>query len=98
MSILENLWYGNVSPSERSIKKNSEYNRLSKASLEQEERFIKELSKDGRKAYEEHASSQMAMVSISECDSFVCGFRLGAKMILEILGVPDSQLPQINIY
>ena len=96
MTILENLWYGNISPSERTVQKNSEYAKLSKESLACEDRFIQELSVEGRQAYDEHMRIQMALAGIDECDSFICGFRLGARMILEVLGTYDSQLPQIS--
>ena len=61
MSILEDLWYGNLSPNERTIQKNSEYARLSKESLQCEEQFIKDLSAEGRQAYEDHTTKQMAL-------------------------------------
>jgi len=51
MSVLEDLWLGNITPSERGVKKNSEYDKLAKESLKQEEKFIQELSADGRQAY-----------------------------------------------
>ena len=96
MSILEDLWYGNLSPNERTIQKNSEYARLSKESLQCEEQFIKDLSAEGRQAYEDHTTKQMTLSSIAECDSFVSGFRLGARMMLEIFQTQNSQLPPIN--
>ena len=96
MSVLEELWYGNIAPSERTIRKNSEYARLSKEALHCEEQFINELSDEGRKIYEERITKLLLKCGIEECDSFICGFRLGAKIILEVLGREDSQLPQIS--
>ena len=95
MTILENLWYGNLAPNERTIKEGSKYHKLSKESILLEDQFINELSADGRKAYEAHFAKQMEMCGIEECESFICGFRLGAKMLLEVLSEYKSQLPQI---
>lgn len=96
MSVLEELWYGNIAPSERTIRKNSEYARLSKETLHCEEQFINELSAEGRKFYEDRISKLLLKSGIEECDSFICGFRLGAKVMLEVLEKQDSQLPQIS--
>ena len=95
MSVLESLWNGNISPSERTIRKSSEYAKLSKEGMKCEEQFINEFSAEGRKLYEERITKLLLKNSIEECDAFICGFRLGAKVILEVLGDPDSQLPQI---
>lgn len=45
MTILEDLYYGNISPAVRGIRKNSEYDKLVKAFVLIEDKFTAELDK-----------------------------------------------------
>ena len=35
-------------------------------------------------------------MDVSECDTFIRGFRLGARMILDVVGDYDSPMLQVN--
>ena len=94
MTILENLWYGNIAPYVRAVKHGSEYEKLVEAGNGYEDMFVSELSPDGKKAYSEFLKIEDSRVDISECDAFIKGFRLGMKIMLEVLD-NSTQLPQI---
>ena len=52
MSILENLWYGTVKPSERKMSSNSEQYELVKYITRHEEALLPMLSGEARETYE----------------------------------------------
>ena len=89
MSILEELYNGNIAPIERSMKKGSEYYKLCKAVSEKEDKLFEELSCEKKAIYESIAESKLVVESISEEEIFIDGFRLGAQIMLEIINKPD---------
>ena len=96
MLILEKLWNGENSPFERSIQENSEYQKLSHRTTELQKLLYRELSTEGQVAFDEYCEKEQQLTDISEQDAFIKGVRIGAKLILDILGEYDSQLPQLT--
>jgi len=96
MYLLNELWYGNVTPNERSARKNSEYARVSQEANECLEQLMAELSPKEKTVLEAFASKSMTLASISDEDAFICGVRIGARFMLDVLGDYHSQLPQIG--
>ena len=96
MSILEELWRGNVMPNERAIKPESEYHNLILAANAEERRLVEYLSADGREVYDSLCKMRSDLAGMSEMDTFIVGFRMGARVIMEVLGEYDSQLPQVG--
>ena len=93
MYILEDLWNGNVAPADRVIRTGSEYAQLQKQLVAAEEDFRKELSTEGKKAYDTFCRKQAELSEISECDCFIRGVRVGARLLLDIVGDYPSQTP-----
>ena len=96
MYVLEDLWKGKITPSERGYRKDSPYAELVRQANETADIFYKELSPVGKKAYDAHSTQESKLADISECDSFIRGFRLGAGMILDVVGSYDSPMLQVN--
>ena len=96
MNILEELYCGNIRPSERSIKEGSEYQRLDHQASALEDTFRAELSPEGKKAYAAYVDKRLALMDIDSCDMFIKGYRLGMKFLLAVLTEYDTQLPQIT--
>ena len=96
MSILEELWRGNITPNERTIKPESEYQDLARAANAEEKRLLEYLSIDGREIYDSLCRKRSDLAGMSELDTFIVGFRLGAKVMLEVLEEYDGQLPQVK--
>ena len=93
MYILEDLWNGNITPSERVIRTGSQYAQLQKQLVAAEEDFRKELSPDGKAAYDTFCRKQAELSEISECDCFIRGVRIGARLLLDIVADYPSQTP-----
>ena len=96
MHILEDLWYGNAAPSERTIRTGSRYEKLQKQLVAAEDALREELSPDGKNAYEKICRKQTEMAQIAECDSFIRGVRIGARLVLDIMEDYPSQLPSVT--
>ena len=93
MYILEDLWNGDITPSERVIRTGSQYAQLQKQLVAAEEDFRKELSPEGKAAYDTFCRKQAELSEISECDCFVRGVRVGARLLLDIVADYPSQTP-----
>ena len=94
MYLLKDLWYGNVTPSERYGRRDSEYMKQTEEANECMDRLIAELTPDGSKLLEEFLDKHMVLSSITEEDTFIRGVRIGAQFILDVIGDYKSQLPQ----
>ena len=86
MSILKDLWYGNLHPYLRESPSTSRYKADEEALTELMDR-LPEAEKELLMDLEKY---QMHILNTCECDSFIIGFRLGAKIMLEVLGGEKS--------
>ena len=94
MYLLNDLWYGNVNPSERFARRGSEYRKLTEEANELMEQLTVELTPKGMEILEDLLDKHVILSSISEEDTFIRGVRIGAQFILDVVGDYKSQLPQ----
>lgn len=85
MSIIEELYYGNIAPWERGVRQNEEYRKITKQIIDIEENFLESMCDDKKKIYERLAVQRCEQQSITDKESFICGFRIGSQIMLEIL-------------
>ena len=99
MKILEELWYGNVTPGERSVEKVDRLWNLGKLILQNEEELAPLLSEKAKEVLEKLRDNQSELNDLNECEVFVCGFRLGARIMLEVLDGSDKwgRVPRIDL-
>lgn len=91
MSAIKNLYYGNIEPCDLFVKKDSKYQQLSNKLVELEDAFLETLNDSEKVLYEQIWDHRGKQECIIEEDLFSEGFRLGAKLMLEILTEPDRQ-------
>ena len=96
MYLLEEIWRGNVSPGERFIRRDSEYQKITKKSSDLMDQLTEDLSPKANELLETFLDQNNAMHCISEEDAFVQGVRFGAKFILDVISEYHSQLPSSN--
>ena len=85
MNIIEDLYYGRISPYEMSISTAPEYQKL-KALADKNEDLLKEkLSDEQKKLLEKLTECITDISSISERDMFIAGFRLGMKLMIDVM-------------
>ncbi len=93
MKILEELWYGNVYPNERSIRRDSEYAQALRKVVDERECLLLNLAPEVRKTMEKLMDVQMEAAAIAERDAFVMGFRLATQIIVDSLTDPPVSTP-----
>ena len=85
MKIIEDLYYGRISPYEMNISATPEYQKL-KALADRNEDLLREsLSDEQRELLEKLIETVTDISSISERDMFIAGFRLGMKLMVDVM-------------
>ena len=87
MNIIEELWYGNISPCERDFKKGSKYSELLGCIVRHEEDLKKRLNDEEIEILEKFTECTNEMYGIAEREAFVRGFVLGAGIIIEVMNM-----------
>lgn len=90
MSILKDLYYGNIEPSQRFIKKDSEYKKIQGEFVDCLEELNATLTEEQKRLRVQIEDKSLAMCCISEEERFIDGFCMGAKMMLEIINFKSS--------
>ena len=84
--ILEELWYGNVKPINRTVERGSECEELIMLTERNEEKLNARLDGTAREIFEAYKDCSTELAQLLECETFIHGFRLGAQIIVEVLG------------
>lgn len=90
MSVLEELFNGNINPTEKYIKKGSEYQKLHQELTDYIDELLPLLNGDEQAICEKIADNASKLSYITEKERFIEGFCLGAKLVLEILQYKSS--------
>ena len=85
MLILEDLYLGNVRPSERSFKRNSQYAKALDDLVKAGDALTDPLTEKQREMFEEYMTAQWEVNILTDCETFCYGFMLGAKMMMDVL-------------
>ena len=85
MRILEEFWYGNVEPMEYGSFSNEEYKELLRLITKNEEKLQATFSNEQIELFSRYTDCVQEFQTISECLLFQNSFRLGAKMMLEVM-------------
>ena len=85
MNTIQDLYYGRISPYEMSISTALEYQKL-KALAAQHEGLLRDTLSDEQKELLEKLTECITDISsISERDMFIAGFRLGMKLMIDVM-------------
>ena len=83
MDILEDLYYGNLFPHEKCAKLDDEVKELLKLLNRNEEKFVATLTEVQKETFEKYKDCNREISEICKRQSFITGFKLGAKIIIE---------------
>ena len=86
MYLLDRLWRGEISPAERFVRPDSEYKKTSKQLCDEIDSLIATLSPEAKRQMEVVDSLRTDLAMMSEEDIFIYAFRMGARMILDVVG------------
>ena len=85
MKIIEDLYYGRISPYEMSISATPEYQKLKSIADRNEDLLRESLSDEQKEMLEKLIENVTDISSILERDMFISGFRLGVKLMIDVM-------------
>ena len=85
MNTIQDLYYGRISPYEMSISTAPEYQKLKALANRDEDLLRESLSDEQKELLEKLTECITDISSISERDMFIAGFRLGVKMMIDVM-------------
>ena len=85
MNTLEDLYYGNLFPQEKCARLDDDVKELLKLLNRNEEKLISTLSDEQKETFEKYKDCNREISEISERESFIKGFQLGAMIIIEVI-------------
>ena len=90
MSILEDLYDGNIYPVEKPIKKDGEYQKINKQLTQHIDELLSLLNSEEKLLCEKIEDNFYKASYISEKERFIEGFRIGAQMMWEVMHFNSS--------
>ena len=84
-SVLKELWYGNIYPSEDCYKLTPETKKLNGELAEYHEVLNKSLAKEQNEDLEKFTNTLSELTDVNVREAFVYGFRLGLKIAVECM-------------
>ena len=84
MKILEEFWYGNIEPTEYDTS-SKEYKKLQELICRNEEKLRDTMTDEQKERFEKYSDCVRENQVITDCLIFQNGFKLGARMMLEVM-------------
>ena len=85
MTILEDLWYGNVKPTERSIVRGSRLDNLMKLICQNEDDMMQGLTEKQKESFDKFKDCQSEITDYLETEAFTQGFTIAVKLMVEVM-------------
>ena len=85
MLLLEDLYLGDVRPSERSFRRNSQYAKALDEVVKAGDALTDTLTEKQKEVFEEYMSAQREVNVLTDCETFIYAFRLAAKIMIDVL-------------
>lgn len=85
MSMLKELWYGNIKPSEYNASSSEEYKEALCSIINKEEKLQSTFTDEQKELFSQYTDAVCAYQSMADCFLFQHSFRLGARMMLEVM-------------
>ena len=76
---------GNIHPSERRFKKGSQYSRALNEVVKAGDALNGTLTEKQKEQFEAYMTAQREVNMLTDCETFIYAFRLGAKIMMDVL-------------
>lgn len=96
MYVLNKLWSGEISPMERTIRPGSVYHQTLVEICEKTEALLETLPPKEKIMLEELEDLGSSINMLGEEDSLLYGFRMGARLMLDIIGDYEGQFRELG--
>ncbi len=93
MLILEDLYLGDVHPSERSFKRNTQYARALDNLVKAGDALTDTLTEKQKEMFEDYMTAPREVKVLTDCETFIYAFCLAAKIMLDVL--TEGQMREI---
>ena len=93
---LESFFHGNIRPSENQMVPNSDLQRAVDKAARCEKRLTEQLGEPEKAILTELVRAQHDIDSITACEHFIMGFRLGVRMMAECMDENDGDIQEIS--
>ena len=93
-SIIEEMYYGNITPSERSFRRTGDYAHILQLIARNEEKLTETLTEAQKETFEKFKDNTSEISSMTEVTAFTLGFKLGLRLTAEsfISGNSEQEL------
>ena len=95
-SIIEELFYGNITPLERSFRRTGEYAHILQLVTRNEEELTETLTEAQKETFEKFKDGTSELNGITEVTAFTLGFKLGLRLTAEAFISGDSEQELIS--
>ena len=85
MRILEEFWYGNIEPADLDSTASREYKKALRLISKNEERLQATMTEEQKELLSRYTDAVHDFQSMAECLLFQNSFKLGARMMLEVM-------------
>lgn len=89
-NFIEELFYGNIDPQARGYRKNHHIIKVSNNINDIEEKLTERLQSEDKDLFLDFCNAYVELMGEAELDSFIVGFRLGAKMLFDVFCSDDA--------
>ena len=89
MKILEELWYGRINPIQRTQPDDKSASELTEQIVEKEDELAPLLSDEAKEILDQMRDKQLDLSTSNERKAFISGFKLGARIMLEVMDETD---------
>ena len=89
-NILEDLYYGNISPCQRAVRPDSKVKKLMQKQSDLDTKLKNSFTEEQREIFEQYLSVSADLLDANCLDSFITGSRLGARFTHEIFAGTDA--------
>ena len=85
MRLLEEFWYGNIEPTDYDISSCKEYKKLRELICRNEEKLRATMTDEQKELFEKYLDRVQEYQTITDCLIFQNSFKLGARIMLEVM-------------
>ena len=85
MRILEEFWYGNIEPTEYDTSASKEYKEVLHLITRNEEKLQAAMTDEQKELFSRYTDAVREVSDLAECLLFQNSFKLGARMMLEVM-------------
>jgi glutamyl/glutaminyl-tRNA synthetase len=93
MLILEDLYLGDVRPSERSFRRNSQYAKALDDLVKAGDALTDTLTEKQKEMFEDYMTAQREVNVLTDCETFIYSFRLASRIMIDVL--TEGQMREI---